>query len=305
MYILRESDRAYPDLLRFIKYPPKQLYAVGNLLRLINEQRKQVFAVVGSRRATEYGLDMAFSIARDLSEAGLVIVSGLAEGIDAAAHKGALEGGGGTIAVLGCGVDVYYPRINRRLHDRIAETGSVISELPLKTMPRGDQFPSRNRIISGLSMGVLVVEGAAKSGTLITADMALTQGRDVFALPGHVTNRNSKTPNTLLKAGACLVESARDILDELNMSMNQNNYDRQTGDGDANEQDISQDEKKILSAVSVTPKRLEKIIYETGLQCENVSSILMVLEIRNLVARTLDGEYTLASGSARRQFKYG
>lgn len=305
MYILRERDKDYPDLLRFIGSPPKRLYAVGDLLRTLNVEKRLTLAVVGSRRATGYGLEMAFSIAKELSEAGLVIVSGLAEGVDAAAHKGALRGGGGTIAVLGCGVDVYYPMINRKLQDEIAASGAIVSELTPGTRPRGDQFPSRNRIISGLSTGVLVVEGTERSGTLITADMALSQGRDVYALPGHVTSRYSKTPNKLLKAGACLVESAADILNELGVAAEKIAKEMPSSKSKGMTANVNPDEKRILSAVSEMPKKLETIIYETGLQCEKVSSILMVLEIQNLVARTLDGEYTAAAGSAGRKVRHG
>jgi DNA processing protein len=291
MIIVNKNDKSYPDMLRFIPDPPKKLYVAGDFLGTINQEQRAGIAIVGSRRATKYGLDMAYAIARELSEYGLFIVSGLAEGIDAAAHKGALDSNGGTVAVLGCGVDVFYPAINRKLQLEIIDRGSLVSEYPPGTQPRGDQFPSRNRIISGLSIGVLVVEGAARSGTLITADMALSQGRDVFALPGPVTSRYSKTPNKLLKAGACLVESAADILEELEAPVGktvENNF--QPGARRPNRA-LTSEEKRILSAVESTPKEITEIIYETGLQCEKVSSILVVLEMAKLVSKTVDGEY--------------
>lgn len=290
MYVIRDRDKDYPSLLKDIPQRPKKLYVAGELLRKTTGNESLMLAIVGSRRATKYGLDMAFVIAKELSEFGLTIVSGLAEGIDAAAHRGALAGNGGTIAVLGCGLDVYYPWINRKLQDEIAAAGSLVTEFPAGTKPRGDQFPSRNRIISGLSVGVLVVEGASRSGTLITADMALAQGREVFAIPGSVNSRYSKTPHKLLKAGACLVESADDILNELDMSIHVGQKKR-PAENDKRSISLSEEEKRIISIVMDTPKKIDEIIYETRLQCEKVSSILVLLEIRKQVSRTIDGAY--------------
>ncbi len=297
--IIKKNDRRYPEMLKMIPDPPERLYATGSLIKSFNTDNRVGFAIVGSRRATKYGLDMAYSISRELSENGLLIISGLAEGIDAAAHRGALDGGGGTVAVLGCGVDVYYPAINRKLQKAIASTGSLVSEHPPGTQPRGDHFPSRNRIISGLSIGVLVVEGAARSGTLITADMALSQGRDVFALPGSVTSRNSATPNKLIKAGACLVESAGDILEELEIPMGKTKKETGKADNSHIRGQLTAEENAVLSAIEGTPKAITKIIYETGLQCEKVSSILVVLEMNKLVSKSIDGEYFAVMNAGR------
>ncbi len=297
--ILRKTDKNYPDMLKLIPDPPERLYAIGSLIKSFNADNRLGFAIVGSRRATKYGLDMAYSISRELSAFGLLIVSGLAEGVDAAAHRGALDGGGGTVAVLGCGVDVCYPAINRRLCQAIASTGSIVSEHPPGTPPRGDQFPSRNRIISGLSVGVLVIEGAARSGTLITADMALSQGRDVYALPGSVTCRNSATPNKLLKAGAILVESAEDILNELEIPISKMEEEQGKADISYFGARLTSEENAVLSAIEGTPKAIGKIIYETGLQCEKVSSILVVLEMAKLVSKSVDGDYYAVMNAGR------
>jgi DNA processing protein len=260
----------------------------------MNLKKRLAIAIVGSRRASAYGVQMAHQIACELALSGIVVVSGLAEGIDTAAHKGALEAGGSTIAVLGCGVDVYYPYVNRNLQDSIADSGSTVSELPPGSRPKATHFPARNRIISGLSVGVLVVEGAERSGTLITADHALSHGRDVFAIPGSPAHRNSATPHKLLKAGAVLVESAADILEELEVSpFSQMLKDNQTYDRNNNNK-LSSEETAILRAIETYPKGLENIIYETGLQSDRVSSILILLETRRLVGRTVDDRYIAA-----------
>jgi DNA processing protein len=286
---------SYPDLLRLIPQPPQRLYYDGHLFEKLNDSNALTVAIVGSRRATRYGLDLAFAFAKELSEYGIVIVSGLAEGIDAAAHRGALAGGSGTIAVLGCGLDIFYPYANRALQAQISQEGALVTEFQAGTRPKGDQFPSRNRIISGLSTGVLVVEGAARSGTLITADMALSQGRDVYALPGLANSPNSRTPHKLLRAGATLVETADDILCELELPLRGGvstqksplRRGRRTGS-------LVSEEKAVLSTVTIVPKTIETIIYETGLQCDKVSSILILLEMRRFISRTIEGEYVAA-----------
>jgi DNA processing protein len=286
------ADQRFPRVLKNIPSAPKSIFYKGDLFEKFNEDPLPAFAIVGSRRASSYGLDIAFRIAKDLAGFGLTIISGLAEGVDAAAHKGALAADGKTIAVLGCGVDVVYPYINRKLQAEIALKGSLISEFPLETQPRAEQFPSRNRIISGLAVGVLVVEGTLKSGTLITADMALSQGREVFALPGPVTSSLSATPNKLLKAGASLVECAEDILEELHLVTEaKRRVSRSKTKIYTKMPKVTEEEKQILSAISITPKKPEEIIYEIGLQCDTVNSILVLLEIRGYVSRTLDGSY--------------
>ena len=207
--LLTLADAEYPSLLREIFDPPCVLYGIGR----IDVLESAAVAVVGSRHPTPYGRGMAERLARDLAERGLVVVSGLALGIDTAAHVGAL-GGGRTVAVLGSGLDVPYPKSNRKLFDRIAVEGAVISEFPLGTDPLAANFPRRNRIISGLSLGVVVVQAGKGSGSLITANYALEQGRDVFAVPGNVGTESQGT-NQLIKEGAKLVVSSDDILEEI------------------------------------------------------------------------------------------
>jgi len=205
------NDPRYPALLREIFDPPVMLFACGRveLLQSFN------FAVVGTRRPTPYGLAAAEKLSADLARAGLTIVSGMARGIDTAAHKGALSTGGDTIAVLGCGVDVVYPSENRRLAADLAARGLIISEFAMGATAFPQNFPIRNRIISGLSAGVLVVEGAQYSGSAITAKLALDQGREVFAVPGNITSKSSWGPNLLIKQGAKLVQDWNDVIVEL------------------------------------------------------------------------------------------
>ena len=206
------ADAEYPALLREIHDPPIVLYARGPWRAAIS---RPCLAVVGSRRSSSYGVNAAGSLSRELAASGLTIVSGLARGIDAAAHRGALEAGGVTIAVVGTGLESTYPVEHRRLADEIATTGAILSEFPLGTPPLPQNFPYRNRLLSGLSFGVLIVEAAEHSGSLITARLASEQGRDVYAVPGNITSQTSFGPNYLIKDGAKLIQCGRDILEEL------------------------------------------------------------------------------------------
>jgi DNA processing protein len=205
------TDPAYPRQLREIYDPPAVLFAQGKVELL----QGVMVAMVGSRRASTYGMAAAERLAADLANAGIVVVSGMARGIDTAAHLGALNSAGGTVAVFGCGLDLIYPAENRKLAERIAGDGLLISEFPLGTPAHPQNFPIRNRIVSGLSEGVVVVEGMEYSGSLITARLALDQNREVFAVPGNITAKSSFGPNLLIKQGAQLVQSATDILDGL------------------------------------------------------------------------------------------
>ncbi len=204
-------DPRYPPSLRKIFDPPVLLFAQGRVELL----QRSMLAIVGTRRPTPYGVAVAERLSQDLARAGLVIVSGMARGIDTAAHRGALSAGGDTVAVFGCGLDVIYPAENRSLAAEIARKGLIITEFPMGTPGQPQNFPVRNRIISGMSLGVLVVEGAQYSGSAITARLAMEQGREVFAVPGNVTSKMSWGPNLLIKQGAKLVQEATDILDEL------------------------------------------------------------------------------------------
>src|SRR5436190_2551624 len=205
------SDPRYPDMLREIFDPPILLFARGRveLLHLL------LFGVVGTRRPTPYGVAAAERLSGDLARAGLAIVSGMARGIDTAAHRSALAAGGETIAVLGCGVDVVYPSENRKLAGEIAAKGLLLSEFPMGTVAFPQNFPIRNRVISGMSVGILVVEGAQYSGSSITAKLALDQGRELFAVPGNITSKTSWGPNLLIKQGAKLVQEWNDVVAEL------------------------------------------------------------------------------------------
>lgn len=206
------DDDRYPKLLREIYDPPPLLYVRGD----VNVLARPAVAVVGTRRPTPYGNQMAERLARDLTDRGLVVVSGLARGIDSSAHRGALESTRGTtLAVLGNGVDVVYPKESRKLFDRIAERGALVSEFPLGTKPTPEKFPVRNRIIAGMALGVVVVEGAQYSGSFITARLAMEFGREVYGVPGLVTQPMSFAPNQLIKQGAKLVTGWQDVVEEL------------------------------------------------------------------------------------------
>jgi len=209
--ILIRDDPEFPGILTQLPDPPPLLYVRGNL----RVEDDPAVAVVGSRRATPYGLEMARSLAGEIASAGVTVVSGLARGIDEAAHRGALEAGGRTLALLGCGIDRIYPPESGRLAEAISLSGAVLSEFPMGTAPLAGNFPVRNRLISGLTRGTVVVEAAARSGSLITARLALEQGREVFAVPGNATTPTALGPNFLIRDGARLVLRGRDVLEEI------------------------------------------------------------------------------------------
>lgn len=213
--IVVASSGEYPAVLRQIPDPPLALYVAGDVKAIANH----AIAVVGTRRPTAYGSSVAHRLAADLAARQLTIVSGLARGVDSAAHRGAIEAGGTTVAVLGSGLDVVYPKENKKLAEKVAACGAVISEFPLGTSPAPENFPIRNRVISGLSLGVVVVEAAEYSGSLITARLALEQNREVFAVPGNITSAQSFGPNLLIKQGAKLVDQWLDVVEELPASV--------------------------------------------------------------------------------------
>lgn len=276
------DEQVYPPLLKEIFDPPKVLYIKGNpaLLQL------PMVAIVGARKASPYGLTVAEKLGRELAEAGICVVSGMARGIDTAAHKGALSVNGPTMAVLGCGVDVVYPAENRRLMLEIAKRGLVISEFPPGTGPAAGNFPVRNRIISGLSKGVVIIEAAEKSGSLITADCALEQGRDVFAVPGQISNPLNKGAHKLIKQGAKLVEDVSDILDELGTYSNSFDYSLSRK---LSKIDLTVEEKTLYNVISDEPVCSETLIEQTGLEPALVISMLLVMELKGLI-RQMPGE---------------
>lgn len=283
-HILTLADEGYPRALLEIADPPSVLYAVGKTSLL----QRPLLAVVGSRNATAQGERNAESFAKALSDSGLTIVSGLALGIDAAAHRGGLAGAGSTVAVLGTGVDVVYPRRNAELAAQIAEHGLLLSEFPLGTPPIAHNFPRRNRLISGLARGCLVVEAAAASGSLITARAAADQGREVFAIPGSIHSPLSRGCHALIKAGAKLVESADDVLAEL-AGFRQSGFASTTArpTGSAAQEAAS----ALLAHMGHDPVDVDSLCTRAGLSAEQVSSELLRLELDGLVASLPGGLY--------------
>ena len=275
----------YPANLKQIFDPPALLYARGRIV----ESDKMAMAIVGSRRANAYGLSIAEKIARDLAARGLTVVSGGARGVDTAAHKGALAAGGRTIAFLGCGVDVSYPAENRKLYEAISDSGAVLSEFPFGATPEPWRFPPRNRLISGMSLGVLVCQSPAASGSLITAGYAAEQGKDVFAVPGNVDDDRNRGCHALLRDGARLVESADDILEELGL--------RQPDGGEARQLTLpveslkNENERKIASLLSLDPMQVDEIIEKTGLPAPMVAGTLTVLEMKGIARRVPGNAY--------------
>ena len=280
--ILFDSDPDYPRLLGEIADPPGVLFVRGSL----RAEDALAVAIVGTRHATPYGLRVAERLAGSLARAGLTIVSGLARGIDAAAHRGALEAGGRTIAVLASGVLSIYPAEHERLAADVTAHGALVSESPPRVEPLSGMFPQRNRLISGLVLGVIVVEAAQRSGALITARHAAEQGRDVFAVPGSVESRVSQGCHRLIRDGAKLVETADDVLEELGPLVEA--APRADGSGVVHhpaELKLNDVERKVLSAVAAEATSIDQVIATTGLPAPNVLSAVSVLEMRRLVRR--------------------
>jgi DNA processing protein len=277
--IITIKDDDYPKRLKDIYDPPALLYVRGEL----RSEDELAIAVVGSRKTSPYGRWFTEKIGQDLARHGITVVSGMARGIDSIAHKGALQGGGRTIAVLGCGVDVIYPSENRNLFYQIIEQGAVLSEFPMGSRPEGGHFPRRNRIISGLSIGVVIVQASAKSGSLITAGYALEQGREVFAVPGNVGAEGSRGTNQLIKEGAKLVESTQDILEEIYPQWKREKETPPPTETRA--PDLSVEEKTLYCLLGETPLHIDAIIRETQLDPGKVSSFLLNLELKGLICQ--------------------
>jgi DNA processing protein len=277
-HIVTLADPEYPQGLLHIPDPPPLLYVKGRH-ELLN---RPSIAVVGSRNATPQGVNNAEAFSRALSDAGLCIVSGLALGIDAAAHRGGLQGVSGSIAVIGTGPDIVYPARNHALAHELAEFGVIVSEFPLGTPAKQGNFPRRNRIISGLSAGCLVVEGALQSGSLITARLAGEQGKEVFAIPGSIHSPLSKGCHALIKQGAKLVESANDVLEELGGSL----VPRQPTTGP-----IMNDGHPMLGWLGHDPTDIDTMVARSGLTSETVCAMLLELELEGRVASLPGGLY--------------
>lgn len=284
------KDPGYPSHLQNIFDPPAALFVRGDLSRM----NELAVAVVGARKPSSYGQIVAEKLAKDLAAVGIAVISGMARGIDTSAHKGALAAGGKTAAVLGCGLDVVYPRENKKLMERIAESGAVISEFPPGSQPEAWHFPVRNRVISGLSLGTVVVEASEKSGALITANFALEQGRDVMAVPGNVTSPLSRGPHRLLKQGARLVEGAGDIIDELGLErlfpLPENDEEPALK--------ISEEEKILYRLLTLEPVSMENIISRSGLTPQKVMAALMYMELKGLT-KQLPGKFYIRTGPVK------
>jgi len=278
--VITIHDSSYPERLRTIFDPPQILYVKGEL----PPEDALAISIVGSRGATSYGRMMSEQLSEGLASKGFIIVSGFARGIDSTAHRGAINGGGKTIAVMGNGLSVIYPPENTKLMEEIIANGAVISEFPIKTPPIGTNFPRRNRVISGLSLGTLIVEASEKSGSLITAKFALEQGREVFAVPGEISSRMSKGTNYLIKQGAALVETVDDILDALSLDFPKtpkvNEVSRMETPPDIK---LGDDEQVIWDLLSQKPMQIDEIVRSSELSSSKVSSILVMLELKGII----------------------
>jgi DNA processing protein len=261
--------------------PPPLLYITGTL----TDQDALAVAIVGARRATAAGRAMTEELSHDLAGAGITVVSGLARGVDAAAHRGALAAQGRTIAVLGCGIDRTYPLEHERLRRQIEEQGAILSEVPMGAPPHSHHFPRRNRIISGLSLGVIVTEAAIGSGSLITARLAAEQGREVFAVPGFVKEDTSRGTNALLKEGAALIERAQDVIDvvlpqlepDLRLRLQPSHQESEQRDH------LGGEEQRVYDALSYDPRTVDDVIASTGQSVSVVMASLLSLELRRRV----------------------
>lgn len=290
-HALTWDDPRYPRPLREIADPPPVLFVQGDPAALSEPQ----LAMVGSRNPTPTGRETALDFARHLASCGLAITSGMALGIDGAAHRGALEADGITIAVTGTGLDRVYPPQHRRLAHDIAERGALVSEFPIGTPARPEHFPRRNRIISGLALGTLVVEAARRSGSLITARCAADQGREVFAIPGSIHNPLSRGCHRLLRDGAKLVETAQDVVEELQpmaaiAAVETSARSRETGPA-ADGHGRDPDHLHLLECLGFEPTPIDTLVERTGLTAEAVSSMLLLLELHNEVASVSGGLY--------------
>lgn len=278
--IVTFSNKDYPETLKNIEDAPIVLYIKGT----IQKEDRYAVAVVGSRKYSSYGKLAAEKLSSELSSMGFTIVSGMARGIDTLAHTAAINSGGRSIAVLGSGIDVPYPPENRGLMEKLPDSGYVISEFPPGTPPERENFPKRNRIISGLSLGVLVVEATADSGSLITANCALEQGKEVFAVPGNINSVNSKGTNDLIKKGAKLVQSAEDVIEELAPILK--GYIRTREKANI---ELSVEEKRLCDIMTAEPKHVDMLSRESKMPAQKVLGILLSLEL-NGIAKQAEGK---------------
>jgi DNA processing protein len=286
------KDERYPALLRETYDPPIVLYCLGDFARAFSQPS---LAVVGSRRCSTYGRNVAEMLGRELAERGVTIVSGLARGIDSAAHRGALDARGLTVAVMGTGLEAAYPKENKRLAERIAQHGALVTEFPLGTPPVSQNFPFRNRVISGVALGVLVIEGAERSGSLITARLAYEQGRDVFAVPGNITSGKSFGPNYLIKDGAKLVQTWGDVVEEFPLELKAGILAAERGEARSKkpvveDRRLSDPERLVLRMLSPDePVHIDQLLRKAELGTGELMSALLSLEMTDRI-RQLPGK---------------
>jgi DNA processing protein len=290
------DDAEYPKLLKNIHKPPKQLYVNGKLL----ETDEVAVALVGSRRASLYGIEMSEKLGYELALRGVTVVSGMARGIDTAAHRGALKAKGRTIAVMGSGHGHIYPRENKKIYEEIAKTGAVITEYDRDVAPEPFHFPQRNRIISGLSLGVVVIEAAKDSGALITASLAADEGREVFAVPGKISSGTSSGANALIKDGAVLVQSVDDILEELRLHEIASVASGREEDAKGNiarmtkayvYNSLTADERKIYKVISDEPLYIDDVVAASGVGRADASKVLLSLQLKKLILEVPGKQY--------------
>lgn len=286
-HLITLAMAAYPARLRDIPDPPPVLFVDGDATALASAQ----VAMVGSRRATPFGVETAHGFSAALAERGLVVTSGLALGVDAASHRGALGARGRTLAVTANGLDTVYPRGHRRLAREVAANGALISEFPPGTPPLARHFPRRNRLISGLSLGVVVVEAARRSGSLITARLAGEQGREVFAVPGPIQSPLARGCHQLIRDGAKLVEQVEDILEELPPGPWSAAPAAPTARTDGSGEGLDRPSRRVLEDLGHRPATVDDLVERSGLTADTVSSILLALELRGLVAPVLGGAF--------------
>jgi DNA processing protein len=280
-FVSKEEER-YPSKLRNIFGAPYALYVKGSLPR----EEDKVLAVVGARDCSPYGKEMAKYLTTAVAREGIAIVSGLARGIDAFAHEGALIAGGLTYGIMGCGIDICYPKENINLYMEMQKEGGIISEYAPGMQPFAGNFPMRNRIISGLCDGILVIEAKEKSGSLITVDMGLEQGKDIYALPGRVTDRLSGGCNNLIKMGAKLVTTPKDILEDFIP-----NYEQNMDELKKNNKLLESNGKIVYASLCLEPKHIEEIAIQTGLSMDLLMEQLLLLELRGFVKQTMKNYY--------------
>ena len=295
---ISQNNNSYPQLLKNIDNAPLGFYMIGDMPK----DTENKVAVIGARKCTQYGAMNAYKFGKELGENKVVVVSGMAMGIDSMAHKGALDGGGKTIAVVGCGLDLVYPASNVSLRDDIINNGCVISEYPVNTPPYASNFPARNRIISGLSDAVLVIESAKRSGTLITVGQALEQGRDIFAIPGNINSVMSEGTNNLIKECAFPATNVDDILSNLgiiyrydfNNNIEDENIEKNNKNTEKSENILAPDEKIVYACIKESPITIDEIILNAKIDIKTAQYVLTMLELKGLIQKLAGQRYIKA-----------